>query len=211
MKIRKTIGGIILFLILIFLALLLLDRGGFLSRASLSARESFEKASETLENQGRKAVLTKISTGGVSVVWNRSISEQEVEGRGDRWRLCFYSEKEDKFIYFENTTRGRLEEKEEWAYHMCVGNKNEINIEKWKIDSEKAVEIAKNKAKELGKEEFIIVSIGLSQKEENRPIWRIELLPQYVGGKTTGLIVTIDAETEKVIKAQETTRFFKEM
>lgn len=211
MKNWKTIGRIIFALILIALVLLLLDRGGFLSPPTLSAKESYQKASEILKSRGTKAVLTKISTGGISVVWNRSISEQEVGGRGDPWRICFYSKEKDKFIYFVNTTRERLEEKEEWAHHMCVGNNNEINIEEWKVDSEEVVRIAKDKAKELGKERFIVVSIRITQEEKNKPVWEIELLPKYVGGRTTGLGITIDAGTGKIIKARETVHFFKEM
>lgn len=211
MKNWKTIGRIIFALILIALVLLLLERGGFLGSPSLSAKESYQKASEILKSRGTKATLTNISTGGISVVWNRSISEQEVGGRGDPWRICFYSKEEDNFIYFVNNTRERLEEKEEWAYHMCVGNKNEINIEEWKVDSEEAVRIAKDKAKELGKERFIVVSIRITQEEKNKPVWDIELLPKYVGGRTTGLWITIDAGTGKIIKAIETVHFFKEM
>lgn len=211
MKNWKTIGRIIFALVFIGLVLLLLDMGGFLSSPTLSAKETYQKASEILKSRGAEVVLTKISTGGISVVWNRSISEQEVGGRGDRWPICFYSKEEDKFVYFVNTTRERLEEQEEWAHHMCIGDENEINIEKWKIDSERAVEIAKDKAKELGKERFIPVSIRLTQKEKNGPVWRIELLPKYVTERTTGLLITINAETGEVIKAQETVHFFEEM
>lgn len=212
MKSWKRIARIIFFLIITALGLLLLDMGGFLSSPTLSAKESYQKALEILESRGTKAVLTKISTGGVSVVWNRSISEQEVGGRGDPWRVCFYSKEEDKFIYFINKTRERLEEQEEWAHHMCEAiRKSEINIERWKIDSEKAVEIAKDKAKELGKERFIVVSIRITQEEKDKPVWRIGFLPKYVGGKTTGLLVAINAETGEVIKADKTTHDFKEM
>lgn len=212
MKKWKRIARIIFFLIIIALALLLLDRSGFLSSPTLSAKESYQKALEILESRGTKAVLTKISTGGISVVWNRSISEQEVGGRGDPWRVCFYSKEEDKFIYFVNSTRGRLDEKKEWAHHMCEAiRKSEINIEKWKTDSEEAVKIAKDKAEELGRENFIVVSIRIAQEEKDKPVWRIELLPKYVGGKTTGLLVAINAETGEVVRAEETTHDFKEM
>jgi hypothetical protein len=205
MKTRKIIGGIGVVL-MIFLVLLLLDMEGYLSPPTLSAKEGFEKASEILENQGRKAVFTEISVIRIPAKISGPITIQDGTGRGESWNICFYSKEKNEYIYFENITRERLREEDYHARTMCSRHENGINIEKWKIDSEEAVEIAKEKIEELGKEGLVCAGMQLFQ-EENRPIWIVEFTSEHVGA--TLLLVRLDAETGKVIKVDETPLRYK--
>lgn len=198
----ETAGKI--FFVLFFVVPILIVVGiliFFVRPPTLSARESYQKASEILRTRDKEAVLINIWTGYIPLTIQGSASSYERGGRGDPWDICFYSEKEDEFIYFTNTGREQVQEKEENG--ICkTQHPSGVDTEGWKIDSEEAVRLAKDKAEELEKEKFVIVRIELRQEEE-RPIWELEFLPLEVGEKTTGLRITINAETGEVIKTEE--------
>ena len=168
----------------------------------LSAKESYQKALEVIQDQGRDAVLTRIYTG--EIPRNISGSIQRVKGRGNLWDIHFCSE-EGEGIHFVNQGKKGIKE---WRGILAVGCEYpEINTVNWKIDSEKAVSIAQDKAKELGKEDFIIVMIELRQEEgEKNPFWEIELFPPRALEITTCLRIIINAETGVIIEIEKPIR-----
>lgn len=162
-KIILTIIKIIGILILVVPIILVIGLAIFGEKTSpLSAKESYQRAVEVIQDQGRDVVLTRIYTGKIPI--NIKDSIPRVKGRGNLWNIHFCSE-EDGGIYFRNIGKKEIKEWQGSEDFMVGCKYPEINTVNWKIDSEKAVSIAQDKVKELGKEDFIIVMIELRQEE----------------------------------------------
>ncbi|MEW6233365.1 MAG: hypothetical protein AB1566_13780, partial [Chloroflexota bacterium] len=163
MKIGNIIAKIFFILFLVVPILIVCGIAIFGEKTSrLSAKESYQKAFQALQTQGREAVLTGIYTGSIPTSIRGSVASYERVGRGDRWDVCFYSGEGDKVILFSNVGKEGIKEQRP-ELGRCKKYPG-INMERWKIDSEEAVKIARDKAKELGLEKFIIVMMELVQK-----------------------------------------------
>ncbi len=166
--------------------------------ASLTAKQAYQKALEYIKTQD-ETFLASLAEGYIPESVGR-VSDLEKTGKGIGWYLCFYSKKEDKWIKLSTSWKGEIEETDTSLY-SCT-SKDKIDSEKWKIDSEQAIDIAKNKAEEEGKKRFVPIKIELYQSEE-KPTWSVIFFPPNVGKDTVGFSVTINGETGEVIRTGE--------
>lgn len=168
--------------------------------ATLTAKEACSKASEYIKAKDTEAYLVSLAYGYIPESVGR-VSDLERTGKGINWYLCFYLKKEDKWIKLATSWKGEIEEKETTLY-SCT-SKEKIDSEKWKIDSQQAIEIARNKAKEEGKKRFVPIKIELYQSSKEGPTWSVIFFPPNVGKDTVGFNVYINGETGEVIRTGE--------
>lgn len=201
LAVLAVIGGIIACVVM----------GGLDRIAQLSAREAYDASAEILKSQGREAVLIRIDAGQIPLSTIRGTTPLRVKGRGARWDLCFHSPDGEEYMIFGPSYGSSAETAvEEQDNYRCGGDAaGAIDISRWHVDSEEAIQIARDQAVALDREKHVEVRIVLEQGSEGPPTWRIEFLPPKLTYGGVGLSLLIDAETGAVLEIEYPPRSYE--
>ena len=181
--------------------------GGLARIAQLTARETYEASAELLSSQGQEAVLISVKGGRIPTSTIRGRTPNQVDGRGEPWRLCFRSVDEDEYLIFGPSTKDTVEQMD--PYRCANESSPIIEISRWLVDSEEALQIAKDEAVALEHEDHIASLMELAQRPEAGPVWRVEFLPPTLGYGGVGLSLIIDAETGAVLEIAYPSRSYE--
>jgi len=104
----------------------------------------------------------------------------------------------DEYLVFGPSTKDTVEMKD--TYRCADESSPSIDISRWLVDSEEALQIAKDEAVSLEREDHVASLMELIQRPEAGPVWRVEFLPPTLGYGGVGLSLIIDAETGAVLE-----------
>lgn len=172
--------------------------GGLARIAQLTARETYEASAELLSSQGQEALLISVKGGRIPTSTIRGRTPSRVDGRGEPWRLCFRSADGEEYFVSGPATKDTVELKD--TYRCADESSASIDISRWLVDSEEALQIAKDEAVSLEREDHVASLMELVQGPDSAPIWRVEFLPPTLGYGGVGLSLLIDAETGAVLE-----------
>lgn len=172
--------------------------GGLARIAQLTARETYEASAEVLSSQGKEALFISVKGGSIPTSTIRGRTPNQVEGLGEPWRLCFRSVDADEYFVFGPSSKDTVEMMQ--TYRCANESSANIDLSRWLVDSEEALQIAEAEAVSLDREDYIPALMELTQGPEGSPNWRVEFLPPTLGYGGVGLSLIIDAETGAVLE-----------